>query len=66
MTSATYWRNGRAYSGALAYCVAILGAILVNTLPLTDRVGLLFSYWIASTPRAPPPLVRRADAPLPL
>ncbi|KAJ3484592.1 hypothetical protein NLI96_g5532 [Meripilus lineatus] len=28
VTSATYWKNGRAYSGALAYCVAILGSIL--------------------------------------
>ncbi|OBZ75992.1 putative transporter PB10D8.01 [Grifola frondosa] len=25
VTSATYWKNGRAYSAALAYCVAILG-----------------------------------------
>lgn len=48
VTSATYWKNGRAYSGFLAYCVAILGSILVNTLPSGDRVGLLFSYWISS------------------
>ena len=47
-TSASYWKNGRAYSGVLAYCVAILGAILVSTLSLSNRVGLLFSYWIAS------------------
>ena len=47
VTSATYWKNGRAYSGFLAYCVAILGAILVEVLPSDDRVGLLFSYWIA-------------------
>ena len=53
VTSATYWKNGRAWSGVLAYCVAILGAILVNVLPLTDRVGLLFSYWIAVTEIAP-------------
>ncbi|OJT03928.1 hypothetical protein TRAPUB_5381 [Trametes pubescens] len=45
--------NGRAYSGALAYCVAILGSILVNTLPLSTRVGLLFSYWISITSIAP-------------
>ena len=55
VTSATYWKNGRAYSGFLAYCVAILGSILVNTLPSENRVGLLFSYWIASKskPRVP-------------
>ncbi|KAI0957870.1 hypothetical protein AcW1_006123 [Taiwanofungus camphoratus] len=52
-TSATYWKNGRAYSGALAYCVAILGSILVNALPSGDRVGLLFSYWISITSIAP-------------
>ena len=47
VTSATYWKNGRAYSAFLAYCVAILGSILVNTLPSSNRVGLLFSYWIS-------------------
>ncbi|KAF7793127.1 hypothetical protein EIP86_004236 [Pleurotus ostreatoroseus] len=53
VTSATYWKNGRAYSAFLAYCVAILGSILVNALPSHDRVGLLFSYWIAVTSIAP-------------
>ncbi|RPD66615.1 MFS general substrate transporter [Lentinus tigrinus ALCF2SS1-7] len=53
VTSATYWKNGRAYSGFLAYCVAILGSILVNALPSDDRVGLLFSYWISITSIAP-------------
>jgi MFS transporter, ACS family, allantoate permease len=46
VTSATYWKNGRAWSGILAYAVAILGSILVNALP-DHRVGLLFSYWIS-------------------
>lgn len=53
VTSATYWKNGRAYSGAIAYCVAIFGSILVNTLPSHDKVGLLFSYWISITSIAP-------------
>ena len=48
VTSATYWKNGRAWSGALAYAVAILGSILVNALP-NHRVGLLFCYWISGT-----------------
>ncbi|EED79307.1 predicted protein [Postia placenta Mad-698-R] len=52
-TSAAYWPNGRAYSGALAYCVAILGSILVNALPSKDRVGLLFCYWISISEIAP-------------
>ncbi|KAI0823552.1 MFS general substrate transporter [Trametes gibbosa] len=53
VTSATYWKNGRAYSAALAYCVAILGSILVNTIPSSHRVGLLFCYWISITSIAP-------------
>ncbi|CCM06677.1 uncharacterized protein FIBRA_08962 [Fibroporia radiculosa] len=51
--SATYWPNGRAYSAALAYAVAIFGSILVNVLPSSDRVGLLFSYWISITMISP-------------
>lgn len=53
VTSATYWKDGRAYSGALAYAVAILGSILVNVLPSSDRVGLLFCYWISISSIAP-------------
>lgn len=52
VTSATYWKNGRAYSAASAYAVAILGSILVNALP-DHRVGLLFCYWICITSIAP-------------
>lgn len=37
---------GRAYAGALMFIPALLGAILVNTLPSHNKVGLLFSYWI--------------------
>ncbi|KAG9318595.1 major facilitator superfamily domain-containing protein [Chiua virens] len=38
---------GRAYAGVLMYIPAILGAILVSTLPFSNKVGLLFSYWIS-------------------
>jgi len=38
---------GRAYAGVIMYIPAILGAILVNTLPSGNKVGLLFSYWIS-------------------
>jgi ACS family allantoate permease-like MFS transporter len=38
---------GRAYAGVLMYVPAILGAILVSTLPYSNKVGLLFSYWIS-------------------
>ncbi|TCD70250.1 hypothetical protein EIP91_004151 [Steccherinum ochraceum] len=52
VTSATHWKNGRAYSASLAYAVAILGSILVNALP-NEKYGLLFSYWISITSIAP-------------
>jgi ACS family allantoate permease-like MFS transporter len=39
---------GRAYSGVLIYAVAITGAILVNTLPSHNKIGLLISYWVSS------------------
>ncbi|KAJ7685465.1 major facilitator superfamily domain-containing protein [Mycena polygramma] len=37
---------GRAYAGVIMFIPAILGAILVNTLPSANKVGLLFSYWL--------------------
>ena len=40
---------GRSYAGVLMYIPAILGAILVSTLPFTNKIGLLFSYWISRT-----------------
>jgi len=38
--------NGIAYVGALYFIPNILGCILVNVLPWSDKVGLLFSVWI--------------------
>ncbi|EKM55082.1 uncharacterized protein PHACADRAFT_208608 [Phanerochaete carnosa HHB-10118-sp] len=40
--------NARAYVGFGGYCVALLGAILVNTLPSRLKVGLLCSYWLGA------------------
>ncbi|KAJ7047120.1 major facilitator superfamily domain-containing protein [Mycena alexandri] len=37
---------GRAYAGVIMFIPAILGALLVNTLPSGNKVGLLFSYWL--------------------
>ncbi|KAI0345426.1 MFS general substrate transporter [Trametopsis cervina] len=53
VTSATYWKQGRAYSATIAYCVAIFGSILVNALSSSHKVGLLFAYWISITSIAP-------------
>ncbi|KAG6327518.1 hypothetical protein ID866_11571 [Astraeus odoratus] len=39
---------GRAYAGVLMYIPAVAGTILVSVLPFSDKVGLLFSYWICS------------------
>ncbi|KAI9571433.1 major facilitator superfamily domain-containing protein [Boletus coccyginus] len=47
---------GRAYTGVLMYVPAILGAILVSTLPFSNKVGLLFSYWISIFAIAPFPI----------
>lgn len=44
---------GRAYAGTLMYLPAILGAILVSLLPYSNKVGLLFSYWICIFAIAP-------------
>jgi MFS family permease len=40
---------GRAYACVLMFIPALLGSILVSTLPATNKVGLLFSYWIGIT-----------------
>ncbi|KAK0463735.1 major facilitator superfamily domain-containing protein [Desarmillaria tabescens] len=47
---------GRGYAGALMYIVAILGALLVNLLPSSNKVGLLFSYWVSIFAIAPFPI----------
>ncbi|KAH7889599.1 MFS general substrate transporter [Phlebopus sp. FC_14] len=44
---------GRAYAGVLMYIPAILGMILVSALPFSDKIGLLFSYWISIFAIAP-------------
>ncbi|KAF8637407.1 hypothetical protein AX17_002902 [Amanita inopinata Kibby_2008] len=46
VTLASFPKIGRAYAGVLMYIPAILGAILVNTLPFKNKIGLLFSYWL--------------------
>ncbi|KAG0705125.1 major facilitator superfamily domain-containing protein [Suillus ampliporus] len=47
---------GRSYTGVLMYIPAILGAILVSTLPFSNKIGLLFSYWISIFAIAPFPI----------
>ncbi|KAK0211108.1 major facilitator superfamily domain-containing protein [Desarmillaria ectypa] len=47
---------GRGYAGVLMYIVAILGALLVNLLPSSNKVGLLFSYWVSIFAIAPFPI----------
>ncbi|KAF7322485.1 hypothetical protein HMN09_00026900 [Mycena chlorophos] len=46
VTLAGYKPIGRAYAGIIMFIPAILGSILVNTLPSHNKVGLLFSYWL--------------------
>ncbi|KAF7311475.1 hypothetical protein MKEN_01049800 [Mycena kentingensis (nom. inval.)] len=46
VTLAGYKPIGRGYAGVIMFIPAILGSILVNTLPNHNKVGLLFSYWL--------------------
>ncbi|KAG5645599.1 hypothetical protein DXG03_005737 [Asterophora parasitica] len=36
---------GHAYAAVACYVPAFIGSILLNTLPSTNKIGLLFSYW---------------------
>ncbi|KAG2116583.1 major facilitator superfamily domain-containing protein [Suillus discolor] len=47
---------GRSYAGVLMYIPGILGSILVSTLPFSNKIGLLFSYWISIFAIAPFPI----------
>lgn len=44
---ATRWKNSLAYVGVIYFIPNILGSILVNALPWSDKIGLLFSVWVA-------------------
>ncbi|KAJ3576892.1 hypothetical protein NP233_g110 [Leucocoprinus birnbaumii] len=44
---------GRGYAGAAMFIPALLGSILLNTLSLHNRIGLLFSYWLTITAITP-------------
>ncbi|KAG8748239.1 hypothetical protein FRC10_007628 [Ceratobasidium sp. 414] len=46
VTLAGKWKNGRAYVSAIYFFPNVLGSILVNTLPWSNKIGLLFSVWI--------------------
>lgn len=46
---------GHAYAVVVSYIPALVGCILLNTLPSHNKVGLLFSYWISIF--AVPPIV---------
>ena len=39
---------GRGYASLMMFVPALLGSILVNTLPGQNKVGLLFAYWVSS------------------
>lgn len=44
---ASRWKNSIAYVGMLYFIPNILGTILVIVLPSSDKIGLLFSIWVA-------------------
>ncbi|KAH8092231.1 MFS general substrate transporter [Cristinia sonorae] len=43
---AARYTNARAYVGAIYFIPNILGVILLNVLPFSDKVGLLFAQWL--------------------
>ncbi|CEL62099.1 putative transporter PB10D8,01 OS=Schizosaccharomyces pombe (strain 972 / ATCC 24843) GN=SPBPB10D8.01 PE=3 SV=1 [Rhizoctonia solani AG-1 IB] len=43
---ASKWKDGRGYVAALYFVPNILGSILMNVLPWSNQIGLLFSLWI--------------------
>ncbi|KAF9053058.1 major facilitator superfamily domain-containing protein [Panaeolus papilionaceus] len=47
VTLAAHRSIGRGYASVIMYIPALLGAILVSTLPSHNKIGLLFSYWIS-------------------
>ena len=58
VTIASRIPNSIAWVGMTFYVLDILGVFLVNFLPWRDKVGLLFSVWIAGTLL----FLRRADS----
>ncbi|EKM82407.1 hypothetical protein AGABI1DRAFT_117893 [Agaricus bisporus var. burnettii JB137-S8] len=46
VTAATRLKFGRAYAGVFMFGIALIGAILLNTISLHKKVGLLFCYWL--------------------
>ncbi|KAF8519820.1 MFS general substrate transporter [Gautieria morchelliformis] len=48
VTLAARYKDARAWVSIIYFVPNILGSILVNTLPWSDKVGLLFSCWITS------------------
>ena len=46
VTLAARLPNSRAYVGFLYFIPNVLGVFLINFLPWTDKVGLLFAQWI--------------------
>ncbi|KAI0937983.1 hypothetical protein AcV7_003302 [Taiwanofungus camphoratus] len=45
---ATRLKNARAWVGVCYYLPTLLGILLVNLLPWTDKVGLLFGQWLTN------------------
>jgi len=48
VTVAARWKDGKAWTAMLCYVPTIVGTLLIATLPGTNKVGLLFCYWVSS------------------
>lgn len=50
VTLAARIRNSRAYVGVTYMVPNLIGVFLINFLPWTNKVGLLFAQWTTGTP----------------
>jgi MFS transporter, ACS family, allantoate permease len=46
VTLAARWADSRAYVGTVYFLPNLLGVLLINLLPWSDKVGLLFGQWL--------------------
>lgn len=46
VTLVSKWEDSRAYVGVIYFIPNVLGSILINVLPWSNKIGLLFSVWI--------------------
>ena len=52
-------KDAKGWTAMLSYVPSVVGTVLVATLPITNKIGLLVSYWISCTYSFHLPTIRR-------